>query len=230
MAANKISEAYVQAERAKFAPQASVESGRNEQIARCMYELETMRAGMAAERQDRKWMWQLGELDWLEELHRLLYDWRQMKNKIALCSLGALGLITSDTKQDVTYLLCNLCRAYRAAQFWAALPLNDHHENCECQRGMAYVGIHLTDKFVAIGSPWSSRNPKVVGELAEAPSGFVVRGHGYSMADLRPAGYMCGNIHRNERETVTVHASDVGDVSEMLSPAEVRMIEEPGIR
>jgi hypothetical protein len=29
-------------------------------------------------------------------------------------------------------------------------------------KGFGYVGIHLTEKIAAIGSPWSSRNPKVI--------------------------------------------------------------------
>jgi hypothetical protein len=30
---------------------------------------------------------------------------------------------------------------------------------------MAYVGIHLTDKVAPVGSPWSSRTPRIVDDL-----------------------------------------------------------------
>jgi hypothetical protein len=68
-----------------------------------------------------------------------------MKNKLALCSHGQLGLITHDKRQPVTYV--------------------DHSV------GMAYVGIHLTDgPGRKVGDPWSARNPIIVGELSSIPA------------------------------------------------------------
>ena len=64
----------------------------------------------------------------------------KIKGSLAVCSLGCLGLITEDEKKEVTY------------------P--------DGTKGMAYVGIHLTDKIAPIGSPWSSRNPRI-GPLLE---------------------------------------------------------------
>jgi hypothetical protein len=78
-----------------------------------------------------------------------------MKNKLALCSHGQLGLITHDKRQPVTYV--------------------DHSV------GMAYVGIHLTDgPGRKIGDPWSARNPVIVGEL-QHPGGDAVTGFGWSL-------------------------------------------------
>lgn len=67
------------------------------------------------------------------------------KGTIAICSLGCIGLITKDEPQEVKY--------------------------SDGNKGVAYVGIHLTDKVSPIGSPWSSRSPKVlvydINELAK---------------------------------------------------------------
>jgi len=59
------------------------------------------------------------------------------KGAIAICSLGAIGLVTSDKPETVTY--------------------NDGNT------GEAWLGVHLTDKVASVGSPWSSRTPKVIG-------------------------------------------------------------------
>ena len=61
------------------------------------------------------------------------------KGSLAICGLGALGVITEDEPREVTYRDGN--------------------------KGMTFVGIQLTDKLAPIGSPWSSRNPKVVGHV-----------------------------------------------------------------
>lgn len=83
-----------------------------------------------------------------------------MKNKLALCSRGQLGLITENEKQAVTMV--------------------DHSVH------MAYVGIHLTDgPGHRIGQPWSSRKPIVVGELVSMASGHCVRGFGFGVAWLQ---------------------------------------------
>lgn len=64
----------------------------------------------------------------------------EIKNgTLAICSLGTLGLITCDAPQEITYQNGN--------------------------KGTAWTGIHLTNKIAPIGSPWSSRNPKVVGYI-----------------------------------------------------------------
>lgn len=61
---------------------------------------------------------------------------RPRKGALAICGIGTLGLITSTEPQAVTY------------------P--------DGSKGIAWTGIHLTEKITAIGSPWSSRNPRVV--------------------------------------------------------------------
>jgi hypothetical protein len=58
------------------------------------------------------------------------------KGSLALCRLGSLGLITKSVPQMVEY--------------------------GDGNKGVAYVGIHLTDKISEIGKPWSSRHPKVI--------------------------------------------------------------------
>jgi hypothetical protein len=65
------------------------------------------------------------------------------KNAIAICSLGILGVITSDAPVQVTY------------------------PNGE--QGMAWIGISIsiTGQKPA-GSGWSSRKPHVVGYLPDA--------------------------------------------------------------
>ena len=61
------------------------------------------------------------------------------KGTIAICSLGAIGMITEDHPIEVTYRDGN--------------------------KGFAYVGIQLTNKLCSIGKPWSSRNPKIIGHI-----------------------------------------------------------------
>ena len=61
------------------------------------------------------------------------------KGSLAICGIDCLGLITMDEPKTVVY--------------------DDGNS------GSAYVGIHLTDKISEIGSPWSSRNPIVVGHV-----------------------------------------------------------------
>lgn len=79
------------------------------------------------------------------------------KGTLAFCSKGCLGLITQDNPIEVIY--GGACAGCANAQ------LGDLTINCTCVRGLAYVGIHLTDKIAPIGSPWSSRIPHVVGEI-----------------------------------------------------------------
>jgi hypothetical protein len=73
---------------------------------------------------------------------------------VAVCSKGCLGLITAEQQQKVTYRKCDRCRNVSGA-----LSI------CTCDTGMAYVGIHLSNKIAPIGSPWSSRNPRVIGHI-----------------------------------------------------------------
>ena len=60
------------------------------------------------------------------------------KGSIAVCSQGHIGLITSDIMIAIVY------------------P--------DETKGIAWTGIHLKGK---IGTPWSSRNPTVVGHIDE---------------------------------------------------------------
>ena len=77
------------------------------------------------------------------------------KGAIAICSLGRVGLITSEKPIKVTY--------------------NDGN------KGVSWVGIQLTDGEVRgvggdkgkvikqkVGDPWMSRNPKVIGHINQA--------------------------------------------------------------
>lgn len=61
------------------------------------------------------------------------------RGDLAYCGLNSLGMITEEEPKEVVYPDGN--------------------------KGMAYVGVHPTDKFAPIGSPWSSRNPVVVGHI-----------------------------------------------------------------
>jgi hypothetical protein len=63
------------------------------------------------------------------------------RGAIALCSKGALGMITADAPELITYP--------DKSQDWS------------------WTGVHLTDKIAPIGSPWSARKPKVVGNISE---------------------------------------------------------------
>jgi hypothetical protein len=58
------------------------------------------------------------------------------KGCIAICGIGCLGLITSEAPQKVGYLDGNT--------------------------GIAWIGIHITDKVSPIGSMWTSRNPRII--------------------------------------------------------------------
>jgi hypothetical protein len=62
-----------------------------------------------------------------------------VKGMLARCSRGALGLIMEDEPQQVKY--------------------------GDKNTGIAFVGIHLTDKISPVGSPWCSRRPTIVGHV-----------------------------------------------------------------
>jgi hypothetical protein len=67
-------------------------------------------------------------------------DWRKEITIWSVTSHG-LGLITSYTPEEVTYRDGN--------------------------KGMAWTGIHLTNKVGKLGAPWSSKSPRVVGRMKE---------------------------------------------------------------
>jgi hypothetical protein len=68
-----------------------------------------------------------------------LFQEDSMKGMVAICGAGTYGLITEEEPKEITYPDGN--------------------------KAVVYVGIHLTDKKEPVGSPWCSRNPKVVGNL-----------------------------------------------------------------
>jgi hypothetical protein len=70
------------------------------------------------------------------------------KGSLAVCGMGCLGLITEDAPQEVTYPAGN--------------------------KGIAYVGIHLTAKMCSIGEPWSARHPFVVGHVDDLMTEYDV--------------------------------------------------------
>lgn len=78
------------------------------------------------------------------------------KGKVALCGKGTIGLITEAEPKKIVY-----GAGPRCAEF---MP-GTHSSLCDCETGVAYVGVHLTDAIAPMGSPWSSRNPIIVGEL-----------------------------------------------------------------
>jgi len=61
------------------------------------------------------------------------------RGDVVICGIGCLGLITKDGMHPIIYKDGN--------------------------RGMAYTGIHLTNKVCPVGSEWSSRNPIIVGHI-----------------------------------------------------------------
>ena len=67
------------------------------------------------------------------------------RGALARCSLGMLGLITDDDMREFTYPDGN--------------------------KGTAYVGVCLA---VPAGSPWSSRNPTVLGYVDERVVAAIV--------------------------------------------------------
>ena len=67
-------------------------------------------------------------------------DWQTpRKGSIAICSLGMLGLITSDGLEEITY--------------------------SDGNTGLAFIGIHLN--MQNLGNKWSSRNPVIIGHVQE---------------------------------------------------------------
>jgi hypothetical protein len=103
------------------------------------------------------------------------------RGAFAFCSRNELGLILSETPIEVIYRQSEWCAmvARLGTQGTHAVP-------CECEKGFAWTGIHLSpEKF---GQPWSSRTPRVVGEIRTAPHEvqpyFVVDGRNESRAHL----------------------------------------------
>lgn len=92
------------------------------------------------------------------------------RGAFAFCSRGELGLITSEAPVEVTYKVCD----------------SEQHtsftDGCRCEKGFAWVGFHLSP--VKFGEPWSSRAPRVVGEIAYTSGLFLVRGRSFTQAVL----------------------------------------------
>ncbi len=85
-----------------------------------------------------------------------------MKGKLAVCSQGFLGAITENEPREIVYEWCNVCD-----QVSKAVGASVHDAvYCSCQKGVAYVGIHLGSG--KCGEPWSSRNPQILGTAVEA--------------------------------------------------------------
>ena len=77
------------------------------------------------------------------------------RGDIARCSRGQLGLITASEPKWITYKRCYVCD-----------PGRPHHVSCTCERGYAFVGVHLTSgEGHNIGDPWSSREPRIVAHI-----------------------------------------------------------------
>jgi len=77
------------------------------------------------------------------------------KGAVARCSMGTLGLILVDEKQEVQY------------------P--------DGSTAMAWTGVHLQnhpDKFdgIEVGDDWSSRDPEVIGTFAESGADITLFG------------------------------------------------------
>lgn len=66
---------------------------------------------------------------------------------VAICSAGSVGFITSEKPMEVSYPDGN--------------------------KGIAWTGVHLTDKLAPMGSPWSSRSPHVLFYLTEHTAKFM---------------------------------------------------------
>lgn len=100
------------------------------------------------------------------------------RGAFAYCSRGELGLITSETPVRVVYNSC-LTHAEHPDQEW-------RRQSCVCETGIAWIGIHLSpEKF---GQPWSSRTPRVVGEIRQDTFAdaalYVVEGRHFGRALL----------------------------------------------
>ena len=92
---------------------------------------------------------------------------KKMKGYIALCGINHLGIITEDEPQKVNYPDGN--------------------------SGTAYIGIHLSGND--IGSPWSSRYPKIVCHVddliaAGTFSEFLVKARFFADSDCFNESYV----------------------------------------
>ena len=84
---------------------------------------------------------------------------------VAVCSNGCIGLVTEAEPRRITYTLCDYCVG--------AISGADDDSSCACVKGIAYVGVHLSNKTAPIGSPWSSRDPRVIGHIDQfVPEGL----------------------------------------------------------
>lgn len=80
---------------------------------------------------------------------------------LAFCSKGSLGLITGNEPKKITYKRCENC-------------CNNDGDECACETGLAWTGIHLTDKIAPVGSPWSSRSPRPVARIRDFADNFSI--------------------------------------------------------
>jgi len=77
------------------------------------------------------------------------------KGAIARCSIGFIGLITSETPQEITYTDGNKGLA------WLGIQLR--HDSC-----IFPFGVDAGKEVVVVpGMPWSSRHPEVLGYLSD---------------------------------------------------------------
>jgi len=95
-----------------------------------------------------------------------------MAGKVGRCSRGALGLITSERPQMVTY------------------P--------DGSRERAWIGVHLTPEVAPMGSPWSSRDPHILGNLSQ-----MVKPHVPEDVPLYMVGVkLAREVHRHKRDSL----------------------------
>jgi hypothetical protein len=114
---------------------------------------------------------------------------------VAVCSRGAVGLITEDMPKWVTYKYCEHCTRTRVFAV---------QNVCTCEKGYTFVGVHLTNKIAPIGSPWASRTPRVVGRIDqfipdEFPTVNPVTHENCFVCNSRQdaqTGHMCGGSYK----------------------------------
>lgn len=92
------------------------------------------------------------------------------RGDLAVDESGALGLVTENERRATTFP-CRAC---------AGLGIGDQCKCPERWEVVAVVGIHLSAATAAIGSPWASRQPVIVGRLHNALLGYG------NLPDCRP--------------------------------------------
>ena len=79
------------------------------------------------------------------------------RGALALCSMGKLGLITSDAPEPVTYPDGNTGEA------WLGIQLSDSDDATREEYRRRFGSSDPEHPANFIGGPWVSRNPLVVG-------------------------------------------------------------------